>query len=144
MCPMDSPYFYFTMFSARHMAQIANIVLLVFPAGLVALLAGARKCLQARQIDRPSHALFLAILGLGHLGFISLWGFDLGFPADTYLMLGISLALQLFLVMAVLSFCGKYVAATIVCVNLSVTWASLSILLTDVSSALVRLPSIQR
>ena len=39
--------------------------------------------------------IFLIILGLGYLGFVSLWNFDLGFPGDYDLMTNMGFLLLL-------------------------------------------------
>jgi hypothetical protein len=90
------PHFYFTMFSWDHAIQTANIALLAGPAAALAAALAARSVLKAGSLKGESHYLLLATLAMGYVCFISLWGFDLGFPADIYLMLGTSLPIPLF------------------------------------------------
>jgi hypothetical protein len=117
-----SHFIYFTMFSLDHAVQIANITALAFPTAAIASALVPVRLLARDRPARISERAFLVILSLGYLAFISLWGFDLGFPSDLYLMLGISAPLQLLGALLLLELPRK-VAWPLAGSNLAYAWS---------------------
>lgn len=92
------PYLRFTLFSIEHLVEVANILLITTPFfmayGICVLLRAILKKPLSPQVQ-DTHALTLTILSLGYLGFIFMFGFDLGYPRDLDLMISMSLPLSL-------------------------------------------------
>lgn len=78
-----------TFFSRDHWLRVANICF----AGSPLFFVGAMAALRSR--DSTPRALFLGLLALAYIGFISLWNFDLAFPGDYDLMFSLSPLLAL-------------------------------------------------
>lgn len=90
----------FAMFDLAHAADVGNILLLASPLALAAL-AGVlhrrwRRALAAAVRAQPA----FAIAGLGGLGSAAVFYFDLGFPRDYDLMVGMSAPANLLLLQA--------------------------------------------
>lgn len=84
----ENIFFHFTMFSWPHLTEISNIFLLMSPivAGVAffVLLRMFKKQITVFKIE----TVWLSVLVFGVIGFISLWGFDIGYPGDYDLMVG--------------------------------------------------------
>ena len=125
---IPSPFCHFTMFSLDHAIQTANIAALAAPVAALAVLVAGRSILRGDGPKDKAVFVFLGTLAMSYLCFIALWGFDLGFPADIYLMLGTSLPTQLFVTVMLLRMSRTW-AYLLAAMSLGYAWMNLFILL---------------
>lgn len=124
---LPSWHFHFTMLSWDHAIQTANIALTVSPVAVLVVAVGLRKILTQSLAQRAEY-LLLAVMAMAYICFASLWGFDLGFPADTYLMFGISLPMQLF-VIALLLLLSRPWQVGLLTLGIVYSWVTLFLML---------------
>ncbi len=128
---LDSKFTAFAMFSLAHWRQVANILTTLFPAHWLCAAAAVWAVIRGRKVERPMLLSVLTVFALGYVAFISLWGFDLGFPLDYDLMISMGIPLQLCLTAWAVQWCAKsrVLTAAIVGINLLYAWTTISLLL---------------